>query len=81
MAGVLTMLHALGPAAARVAAVVPVTLLMLFIGLLWLLGLLCGKDGREYVTKISSQAMRAATVMLQGAGRAEPAALGEAVQT
>ena len=38
-----------------------------FTGLLWLLGLVSGKGGRQYVTKISDQAMRAASVMLQGA--------------
>ena len=40
---------------------------MLFTGLLWLLGLVSGKGGRQYVTKISDQAMRAASVMLHGA--------------
>jgi hypothetical protein len=44
-----------------------VTLLVLFTGLLWLLGLISGKGGRQYVTKISDQAMRTASVMLQGA--------------
>jgi hypothetical protein len=34
---------------------------------LWLPGLVSGKGGRQYVTKISDQAMRAASVMLQGA--------------
>jgi hypothetical protein len=51
-----------------VALAVPVTLLVLFIGLLWLLGLVSGKGGRQYVIKISDQAMRAASVMLQGPG-------------
>jgi hypothetical protein len=56
------------PDAIRVVALaVPVTLLALFTGLLWLLGLASGKGGRQYVTKISDQAMRAASVMLQGA--------------
>jgi hypothetical protein len=56
------------PDAIRVVALaVPVTLLVLFTGLLWLLGLVSGKGGREYVTMISDQAMRAASVMLQGA--------------
>jgi hypothetical protein len=59
------MLHAAGPAAGRVAAVVPVTLLMVFIGLLWLLGLACGKDRRQYVAKISDQAMRAVSSIWQ----------------
>jgi hypothetical protein len=71
------MLHAIGPAAARVAVVVPVVVLMLFIGPLWLLGLVCGKGGREYVTKISDQAMRAACTMLQGANSQDPSAPGQ----
>ena len=50
-----------------VALTVPVTLLVLFTGLLWLLGLVSGKGGRQYVIKISDQAMRAASLMLQGA--------------
>jgi len=37
------MLHAAGPAVGRIAAVVPVTLLMLFIGPLWLLGLFAAR--------------------------------------
>jgi hypothetical protein len=56
------------PDAIRVVAlVVAVTLLVLFTGLLWLLGLVSGKGGRQYVTKISDQAMRAASVLLQSA--------------
>jgi len=50
-----------------VAQIVPVTLLVLFTGLLWLLGLVSGKGGRQYVTKISDQAMRTASAMLQDA--------------
>lgn len=50
-----------------VALAVPVTLLVFFTGLLWLLGLLSGKGGRQYVIKISSQAIGAASVMLQAA--------------
>jgi len=69
VAGVLTMLHTFGPAAGRVAAVVPVTVMMLFLGMLWLLGLVSGKGGRQYVTKISDQAVRAASTMLQGISR------------
>jgi len=55
-----------GPAAVRVAAVVPVILLVLFIGLLWLLGLMCGRDRRRYVTNLSQQAMAAIGVLLHG---------------
>lgn len=55
-----------GPAAVRVAAVVPVVLLVLFTGLLWLLGLMCGRDRRRYVTDLSQQAMVAVGVLLHG---------------
>jgi len=56
------------PDAIRVVALaIPVTLLVLFTGLLWLLGLVSGKGGRQYVTKISEQAMCAASVILHGA--------------
>jgi hypothetical protein len=65
------MLHAIGPAAGRIAAVVPATLLVVFVGVLWLLGLFSGKGGRQYVAKISGQAMSAASAMMQGAARAE----------
>jgi hypothetical protein len=41
-------------------------MLMLFVGILWLLGLACGKDRREYVTAISEQAMRAASSLFHG---------------
>jgi hypothetical protein len=64
------MLHAIGPAAGRVAAMVPVTLLTVFAGILWLLGLVVGDKKREYVTEISNQAMRAASAMM-GAALAE----------
>ena len=36
-----------------VPAVVPVVLLVLFTGLLWLLGLMCGRERRRYVTDLS----------------------------
>lgn len=65
------MLCRLGPAAGRVVAVVPVTLLVLFVGLLWLLGLFFGKGGRQYVTKISAQAMQAASAMMKDMSRTE----------
>lgn len=68
----MTMLHAAGPAAGRVAAAVPVTLLSLFIGLLWLAGLACGNDRRQYVTTISEQAMRAISAIWQDSANKEP---------
>ena len=50
----------------RVAAVIPVVLLVLFTGLLWLLGLMCGRERRRYVTDLSLQAMNAIGVLLNG---------------
>jgi len=50
----------------RVAAVVPVVLLVLFTGLLWLLGLMCGRERRRYVTDLSRQAMEAIGELLHG---------------
>ena len=55
-----------GPALVRVAAVVPVVLLVLFTGIIWVLGLMCGKDRRRYVTTLSQQAMTAIGVLLHG---------------
>jgi len=57
------MLSNIGPSVARTAAAVPASLLVLFVGLLWLVGLACGKERREYVTTISGQAMRAASTL------------------
>jgi putative Mn2+ efflux pump MntP len=54
-----------GLAVVRVAAVVPVVLLILFTGLLWLLGLICGHQ-RRHVTEISQQAIGAIGVLLHG---------------
>jgi hypothetical protein len=41
----------------RVAAVIPVVLPVLFTGLLWLLGLICGPERRRYVTNLTHLAM------------------------
>jgi hypothetical protein len=68
----MTMLRAVGPAVGRVAAAFPVTLLSLFIGLLWLVGLACGNDRRQYVTTISEQAMRAISAIWQDSTNEEP---------
>jgi len=65
------MLHAAGPTPGRIALIIPVTVLSLLVGLLWLLGLACGKDRRQYVTKISGQVMRAIIWMWQGTGPPE----------
>ncbi len=48
----------------RVAAVVPVVLLVLFTGLLWLLGLICGGERRRYVTNLTQLAMGAVDAWL-----------------
>jgi fumarate reductase subunit D len=50
----------------RVAVIIPVVLLVLFTGLLWLLGLMCGRERRRYVTDFSRQAMTAIGVLLHG---------------
>ena len=55
-----------GPAMMRVAAVIPVVLLVLFTGLLWLLGLMCDRERRSYVTNLSCQAMEAIGALLHG---------------
>lgn len=55
-----------GSAMMRVAAVVPVVLLVLFTGLLWMLGLMCGRERRRYVTDLSQQAMGAICTLLHG---------------
>jgi len=48
-----------GPALAKAVAVIPIAVLALFTGLLWLLALPCGKQRQTYVTTISAQAMHA----------------------
>lgn len=58
------MVASIGSQAIRLAVVIPATLLVVFVGLLWLLGLPCDTERREYVTEISDQAMRAASNLL-----------------
>jgi hypothetical protein len=60
------MLPGAGTAITRAAAVIPVVLIVLFIGLLWLLGLMCGGERRRYVTDLSQQAMEALEAWLRG---------------
>jgi len=55
-----------GAVIVRAVAVVPVVLLILFTGLLCLLGLVCDEQRRAYVTAISSRAMSTIEVMLHG---------------
>jgi hypothetical protein len=52
-------------------AVVPVILLVLFTGLLWL-GLLCDRERRRYITVVSQQAMGAIGTLLHGAAGVPP---------
>ncbi len=61
-----------GPAMIRAAAVIPVVLIVLFTGLLWLLGLMCGRDRRRYVTCLSRQAMATIGVLLHGSSVLPP---------
>ena len=55
-----------GAVIVRAAAVVPVLLLIVFTGMLWLLGLACGEKRRAYVTAVSDRAMGTIEVMLHG---------------
>ncbi len=60
------MLSGLGTSTVRAAAIIPATLLVVFAGLLWLLGMPCGKDRQTYVIVLTQQAMAAAGVLLHG---------------
>jgi hypothetical protein len=66
-----------GSAMLRAAAVVPIVLIVLFTGLLWLLGLMCGRDRRCYVTDLSRQAMGAIGVLLDGSPAPPPPPAGD----
>jgi hypothetical protein len=44
---------------ARVAAVIPVVLIIMFIGSLWFIGLFCNDERRQYVMHISDRAIAA----------------------
>jgi len=55
-----------GAVIVRGAAVVPVVLIIMFTGVLCLLGLACGEKRREYVTTVSDRALSAIEVMLHG---------------
>jgi hypothetical protein len=61
-----------GTAVVRAVAVVPVVLLVLFTGLLWLLGLLCGRERRRYITVVSRLAMEAIGALLHGSAGVPP---------
>src|SRR6185437_12517586 len=70
------MLPGSGAVLVRVAAVVPVILLVLFAALLGLLGLLCGRERRRYVANLSRQALDTASVLMHG-----PATMGQAADS
>jgi len=50
----------IGPAVARAAAVIPGSLLVPFVGLLWLLALPCSEERHRYVEAITGPAMETA---------------------
>jgi hypothetical protein len=50
----------------RVTAIVPATLIVLFVGLLWLIGLFCGNERRTYVVKVTDQATATIRSVLSG---------------
>lgn len=60
------MLSAAGHGVLRVAGILPAVLLVLFIGVLWLLGLACRQPRRDYVTTLSAQAMTVIGALLHG---------------
>jgi hypothetical protein len=68
-----------GHALVRVAAVVPVVLIVLFIGLLWLLGLVCRSAGRLYVLELSHHAVRAIETLTRWPATPPPSARRKAV--
>jgi hypothetical protein len=55
-----------GPAMIRAATIIPAALIVLFLGLLWLVGLACGDQRRTYVIVITDHAMRALHSLLAG---------------
>ncbi|HEX9355110.1 MAG TPA: hypothetical protein VF933_15010 [Streptosporangiaceae bacterium] len=59
----------IGPAVARVAAVIPGSLLVLFVGLLWLLALPCSEERHRYVEAITVPAMETARTLFHGGAR------------
>jgi hypothetical protein len=60
------MLPTSGAALVRAALVVPVILLVLFAGLLGLVGLLCGRERREYVMSLTRLTFDTAGVLMHG---------------
>jgi hypothetical protein len=61
-----------GSALMRITAVIPVVLLVLFTGLLWLLGYFGGRERRRHVTTLSQQAMGTAGALLHGPSFSRP---------
>ena len=60
------MLPGSGTAVVRAAIVVPVILLVLFVGVFGLLGLLCGRERRKYLMNLSLRAMSTAGLLIHG---------------
>lgn len=61
--------------AVLIVVTVPMSVIALAISLLWILGLLCGKDRRKYITGISQQAMTAIVGVLHGEQEASKPAI------
>jgi hypothetical protein len=53
-----------GIGAIRVAAVVPAVVIVLFLGPLWLVGLVCADGRRAYVEAVSARALLAVEMLL-----------------
>jgi hypothetical protein len=66
-----------GPGVVRAAALVPATLIILFVGVLWLLGLACDERRRSYVEAVSEQAMQAVEVLMGAPAAARTPVGGE----
>jgi len=61
-----------GAAVVRAAAVLPAVLIVVFTGLLWLIGLPCNGERRQYVTGLSKQAMGVVGQLLRGPETTSP---------
>lgn len=68
-----------GHAVVRVAAVVPVVLIVLFIGLLWLLGLVCRDKGKSYVLELTEHAVKAIKTLTRWQPASPPGARRKSV--
>ena len=66
------MLPGSGAVLVRAVTVVPVILLVLYAGLLGVLGLLCGRERRKYVVDLSRQALNTVGVLMHGPAASGP---------